>query len=258
MKLPIRFQKALPFESILGGAVSLTMATLVVKVLGFLYKIPLAHILGSEGMSYFNGAYAVYSFFFVLCSAGIPKAVSIATTAARARGDGKTERRILTLSTLLFGAFGLALSVLVACLCKPLSLLVGIEGATEALFCISPSILFVTLGGVLRGALTGRQRLVPVAMSQVIEASIKLIFGTVFAIFSQKVLLKLIEKGLTREDAYTIVQKNAHDAFNNNGDFKQNLLKDNSVNLSAEEIEECFDYNYYLKNVDKIYQRFSL
>ena len=77
-------------------------------------------------------------------------------------------------------------------------------------------------------------------------------------VFSQKVLLKLIEKGLTREDAYTIVQKNAHDAFNNNGDFKQNLLNDNSVNLSAEEIEECFDYNYYLKNVDKIYQRFSL
>ena len=77
-------------------------------------------------------------------------------------------------------------------------------------------------------------------------------------VFSQKVLLKLVEKGQKREDAYYIVQKNAHDAFNNNGNFKQNLLNDSSVNLSKEEIEECFDYNFYLKNIEKIYQRFGL
>lgn len=77
-------------------------------------------------------------------------------------------------------------------------------------------------------------------------------------VFSQKVLLKLIEKGLTREDAYLIVQKNAHLAFNNNGNFKQNLLNDSSVCLSKEEIDDCFDYNSYLKNIDKIYQRFGL
>ena len=77
-------------------------------------------------------------------------------------------------------------------------------------------------------------------------------------IFSQKVLLKLIEKGLTREDAYYIVQKNAHDAFNNNGDFRQNLLNDEKVNLAQEDINDCFDYNSYLKNIEKIYQRFCL
>lgn len=77
-------------------------------------------------------------------------------------------------------------------------------------------------------------------------------------VFSQKVLLKLIEKGHTREDAYYIVQKNAHDAFNNNGDFRENLLNDAEVNLSEEDINECFDYNSYLKNIEKIYQRFGL
>ncbi len=77
-------------------------------------------------------------------------------------------------------------------------------------------------------------------------------------VFSQKVLLKLIEKGLTREDAYVIVQRNAHNAFNNNGDFKQNLLSDDAVILSKDEIEDCFDYGSYLKNIDKIYQRFGL
>ena len=77
-------------------------------------------------------------------------------------------------------------------------------------------------------------------------------------VFSQKVLLKLIDTGMTREDAYYIVQKNAHDAFNNNGDFRHNLLNDSEVNLSQEDIYECFDYNSYLKNIEKIYQRFGL
>lgn len=82
------------------------------------------------------------------------------------------------------------------------------------------------------------------------------LFGGI--VFSQKVLLKLIDKGLTREDAYKIVQKNAHEAFNNNGNFKINLMNDSAVILSNLEIEECFDYNCYLKNIDKIYQRFGL
>lgn len=77
-------------------------------------------------------------------------------------------------------------------------------------------------------------------------------------VYSQKVLLTLIEKGLTREDAYEIVQKNAHDAFENNGDFKQNLLSDENIikKLSQSEIEKCFNTADYLKNIDEIYKRF--
>ena len=77
-------------------------------------------------------------------------------------------------------------------------------------------------------------------------------------VFSQKVLLKLVEKGYTREKAYSVVQKNAFNAFNNNGDFKENLIADNEVILTKQEIEDCLDYNSYLKNIDKIYQRFGL
>ena len=77
-------------------------------------------------------------------------------------------------------------------------------------------------------------------------------------VFSQKVLLKLIEKGLTREESYAIVQRNAHEAFNNNGDFKANLTNDKDVILTADEIDNCLSYKSYLKNVDKIYERFGL
>ncbi len=76
-------------------------------------------------------------------------------------------------------------------------------------------------------------------------------------VFSQKVMLELIKKGYTREEAYRIVQKEALDAFENNGNFKENLYKDEEVTskLSANEIEEIFDKKYYLKNIDKIYSK---
>ena len=76
-------------------------------------------------------------------------------------------------------------------------------------------------------------------------------------VFSQKVLLKLIEKGLTREEAYRVVQRNALEAFENDGNFKANLLDDNDVTsrLSKNEIEELFDKKAFLKNIDVIYKK---
>lgn len=80
-------------------------------------------------------------------------------------------------------------------------------------------------------------------------------------IYSQRVLLALVDKGMSREDAYKLVQRNAHAAWNNDeGDFKANLLADKEVltQLNQVEIDECFDFDYYLKNVEDIYKRFNL
>ncbi len=73
-------------------------------------------------------------------------------------------------------------------------------------------------------------------------------------VFSQKVLLSLVEKGLTREQAYEIVQKNALDAFNNNGNFRENLIKDG--HFTKDELDKIFDKSAFLKNVGEIYKRF--
>ena len=79
-------------------------------------------------------------------------------------------------------------------------------------------------------------------------------------VFSQKVLLSLVAKGLSREDAYTIVQRNALDAFQNHGDFKANLHKDPEVTklLSNDEIDKIFDKQAVLQNIDGIYSRFEI
>lgn len=76
-------------------------------------------------------------------------------------------------------------------------------------------------------------------------------------VYSQRVLLKLVEKGLTREEAYRLVQRNALDAFENDGDFRINLLNDKDVEkfLNPMEIDEIFSKDDFLKNIGKIYSR---
>ncbi len=80
------------------------------------------------------------------------------------------------------------------------------------------------------------------------------------AIFSQRVMLTLVDKGVSRESAYRLVQKNAHSAWNTEGgNFKQNLFNDPDIaqHLSPEEIEFCFDIQDYLRHVDAIFDRFE-
>lgn len=73
-------------------------------------------------------------------------------------------------------------------------------------------------------------------------------------VYSQKVLLKLIEKGLSREEAYRIVQKHALDALNG-GNFKAGLETENI--FTPTELDECFDTKDYLKNIDTVFARFE-
>lgn len=80
-------------------------------------------------------------------------------------------------------------------------------------------------------------------------------------VFSQRVLLTLIEKGLSREDAYKVVQSCAHTAWNvEGGDFRANLKANTTVmeRLSSDMIDSCFDAEDYLKHVDAVYERFNL
>lgn len=78
-------------------------------------------------------------------------------------------------------------------------------------------------------------------------------------VFSQKIMLKLVEKGYTREQAYRIVQDHALNALNGN-DFRTELENDIKVTskLSPDEIENCFNTDDYLKNLDKVFKKFEV
>lgn len=79
-------------------------------------------------------------------------------------------------------------------------------------------------------------------------------------IYSQRVLLALIEKGLSREEAYDTVQPLTARSWDEQIQFRPLVEENEKISslLSAEEIEDCFDYNYHLKNVDMIFERLGL
>ena len=80
-------------------------------------------------------------------------------------------------------------------------------------------------------------------------------------VFSQRVLLTLVEKGMNREEAYSIVQSCAHEAWNRpEGDFQALIAKDERVSskLTPEEIKACFDPQHHLKHLNEVYQRLGI
>ncbi|EXJ23982.1 Adenylosuccinate lyase [Alkalibacterium sp. AK22] len=84
--------------------------------------------------------------------------------------------------------------------------------------------------------------------------------ATLGLIYSQRVLLKLIDKGLSREEAYDLVQPKTAVAWDEQTAFRPLLEEDEKIMsiLSTEDIEEAFDYNYHLRNVDEIFERVGL
>ena len=79
-------------------------------------------------------------------------------------------------------------------------------------------------------------------------------------VFSQRVLISLIDKGLSRQKAYKLVQRNAMKAWRQRTSFLDLLMADTEVmaHLSEKELKSLFDYNYFTKHVDKVFQRLGL
>lgn len=79
-------------------------------------------------------------------------------------------------------------------------------------------------------------------------------------IFSQRVLLSLIDNGMSREEAYDLVQPNAMNAWETETHFKTLIEQEPRITevLAQDQIDDCFDYTYHLKNVDQIFARMGL
>jgi adenylosuccinate lyase len=114
--------------------------------------------------------------------------------------------------------------------------------------CLALDYMLDLLSGVIRGL-----RVYPERMKQNMELTKGLLY-------SQRVLLALVEKGLSRDRAYEIVQRNSAKTWDEDKDFRELIRSDPEIGsqLSPAEIDELFDYGYYLRYVDEIFQRVGL
>lgn len=167
-----------------SGVLVLTIANIAVKAIGLLFKIPMQHIMGDEGMGYFNAAYTIYTWFYMISTAGLPVAISILVSENRAKGRFRQVRNVFRFALLLFFLVGLAGTLLMVVLARPLASSVSGQ-AIYAVIAIAPTLFFVCITSAFRGYFQGYQQMLPTALSEVIESGGKLCLGLLFAAWAQ-------------------------------------------------------------------------
>ena len=157
-------------QSFLKGALILSAAGAISKILGAIYRIPLARLIGAEGIGLYQMAYPIYTTILALATAGVPVAISILIARKETQGFPGESRRILRVSLLLLAVFGLLLTLLVMASAKFLALHVLQDGrAYYAIVAVAPAIFLAGLMSVFRGYFQGQQTMLPTAVSQVVE-----------------------------------------------------------------------------------------
>lgn len=164
-------------QSLLTGAGVLAIATVLVKLIGALCKIPLTNLITVEGYAYFQGAYAVYNPLYAISMAGLPVAVSKLVSQSVEMGRIRDAKRIFTVARRLFLAVGLFGTVLLAAIAVPYSKMVHSPQNYISILAVAPCIVFCCQMSSFRGYYEGLKNMTPTGVSQVIEAVIKLVFG---------------------------------------------------------------------------------
>ena len=167
-----------------SGVLLLTLSTVLVKLIGLFYKIPMLSYLGVEGMGYFNSAYEIYALFCVISTAGLPVALSVLISAAVARGEEQAVSTIYRVTLTVFLLIGVAGSAVMWFFADGFCGLIQSENTRSCIRAISPTVFFVCYSSALRGFFQGYQRMLPTAVSQLLESIGKLFFGLLLARFA--------------------------------------------------------------------------
>lgn len=173
-------------QNFLHGTALLTMATVAVKGLGLLYKIPMNYIIGEEGFGYFNTAYEIYNVLLLISTAGLPVAMSRKISNACSLRDYNQVRRILATARGIFLALGISGSLLMTIFCRQLAAFQNQPNAWAAIGFLGPCVLLICIMSTYRGYFQGQSNMIPTSVSQVIEAVVKLVVGIVLAWYVMK------------------------------------------------------------------------
>ncbi len=171
-------------QNYLHGAAILTLGVVVMKILGFFYKVPLGNLLGDEGYSMFMGAYSIYAIFFTLATAGLPVALSRLVAEADAKGRARQEEKIFRVALVSFTALGLVFAAILFFFPHWLAA-VYLENpdAGPSVRAMAPAILLVCMVSAYRGYCQGNGNMIPTTVDEVLEVLLKVVSGLAIAAF---------------------------------------------------------------------------
>lgn len=162
----------------LKGAMILTLAGIIVKVIGAFSKVLIARILGGEGIGLYQMAYPIYQMIVSVAVSGIPVAISIMIAEKLANNDMKGIDKTFKVSLMLHSTVGLFFSVTMYFIADYLIAwqMITDPRALLAIKALSPAIFIVTLLSCFRGYFQGFQYMVPTGTSQVFEQIFRVVF----------------------------------------------------------------------------------
>ena len=170
-------EKTTKKQNFLAGAAVLSLATMIVKVIGMFFKIPLNRLIGEANYGYFTTAYDIYTVLLMISTTGLPVAMSRMISEARALNNGKQVRQIYRVSLMAFLSIGIIGSALMLIIPKQLANMMENPNAMWSIFALGPAVLFVCYISACRGFFQGQGNMAPTAVSQIIEALCKLFLG---------------------------------------------------------------------------------
>lgn len=169
-------------QNYMHGAAILTVGVIIMKILGFIYKIPLGNVLGDEGYSMFMGAYSIYFIFFTLATAGLPVALSRLVAEADANGRAKQEEKTFRVARWTFFVIGLVFALIMFLFPEWLAeSYLENRDAALSIKAMSPAILFVCLVSAYRGYCQGNGNMIPTTVDEVLEVFFKAVSGLIIA-----------------------------------------------------------------------------
>lgn len=173
-------------KSLIGGISILGLAGLICKVVGVLYRIPLAAYIGGEGLGIYQKVFPSYNLLLTISSAGIPVAISRMVSHYVTCQDPRSARRIFRVAAWALGVLGLITTLLLMVASGYLAERVGTAAAKAGFIAIAPSLLLVCVMSAFRGYMQGHRNMLPTAVSQLIEQVGKVAVALPLAVLGMK------------------------------------------------------------------------
>lgn len=183
-------------KSVVSGMTVLSIVGLICKIVGALYRIPLAWLIGDEGLGTYQLVFPTYNMLLTISSAGLPVAISRMVSFTLAKDDPRNAKRIFRMALWMLTAVGLMASILMIVMSPALARRSGDPSTQPGFVAIAPALLLVCIMSALRGFMQGQQNMVPTAISQLIEQVGKVFVSLPLAYFGMRISIAYAAAGV--------------------------------------------------------------
>lgn len=164
-------------QCFLHGAVILTASTALVKILGFVFTVPMINLMGAEGMGYYYTAYEVYALFAVLFTSGLPVATVKLVSRCVTVGNEQKIDQIFRVARGTFEVLGVLSATFMFLFSESIASGLHNHNTALSIAALSPLVLCSAVLSAYRSYFQGRSNMIPTAMTEILEAVLKLVLG---------------------------------------------------------------------------------